>query len=277
MVLGDVVLATVGDNCIDVYAPPLSVSAVGGQALNVAVIWSRLGWQVEYIGAVGDDAEGRRVRDAIRSQGVSTSRVQVLPMHTSVTKIQVLASGERFLVHEDPGACAGLTLTDDDFALLAGTAHVHAANVPRFRQVIKRLSELGVPVSYDFSTDYQTEDLAGVDTAFYSWPGETSDPQVASLAEAACQGGARVVVVTCGAHGSVLFDGGQMTIAGARSVVPVDTCGAGDTYAAVLLTERMLGSSISAAMATASAAGADACLHVAAWEQQLEPLTTGIA
>ena len=65
-------VATVGDNCIDRYLPPVGVSTVGGNAVNVAVHIRRRGHRVVYLGAVGDDANGERLLACLDQDGVET-------------------------------------------------------------------------------------------------------------------------------------------------------------------------------------------------------------
>ena len=98
--------ATVGDNCIDRYAPPISLSAVGGNAVNVAVRLCQLGMAVSYFGAVGDDSDGRRVTSRLVEAGVDSSAVVIGKGHTASTELIVDAAGERMIGAEDFGACA---------------------------------------------------------------------------------------------------------------------------------------------------------------------------
>jgi fructoselysine 6-kinase len=58
-------IATVGDNCIDRYLPPVDRSLVGGNAVNVAVNLRRAGHPAAYFGAVGDDEDGMRTRGVL--------------------------------------------------------------------------------------------------------------------------------------------------------------------------------------------------------------------
>ncbi|MGN6379237.1 MAG: PfkB family carbohydrate kinase [Gaiellales bacterium] len=59
------VVASIGDNCIDRYVGSLKRTHVGGNALNVAVGLARAGRRVVYAGAVGDDEDGRTVLAAL--------------------------------------------------------------------------------------------------------------------------------------------------------------------------------------------------------------------
>ena len=269
MAVGRLSLAAIGDNCIDSYLPPVGVSAVGGQALNVAVTWSRLGWNSEYLGAVGNDADGVRVLGALRTEGVGTDLVQVHDSPTGLTQFSISSTGDRVVEFEDQGACAEYAPEASELDRLSEFDHVHMAQLCDFRSVAAALKERGLSVSYDFSTELETTDLFGVGTAIYSWPGKPDDQGLASLANAAFKGGALVVVATCGEHGSAVFQEGKRTIESVREIRPVDTCGAGDAFAAVFLSERLRGQPVQVSMSAAAEAASKACLHLGAWEQSL--------
>jgi fructoselysine 6-kinase len=81
-------IATVGDNCIDRYLPPVDRTLVGGNAVNVAVQLVRLGHDTAYFGAVGDDAEGARMRAVLGRIGVDLAGLKTIrPGRSSVTVI----------------------------------------------------------------------------------------------------------------------------------------------------------------------------------------------
>ena len=269
-------VATMGDNCIDLYLPPFSVSAVGGQALNVAVILSRLGWVSEYLGAVGDDPYGRRITQTLDSERVITSRVQVKSTATATTDVQVLPPGDRLLLNEVQGACAEFVPTADDYAHLIGVKHVHAANLPNYRTIARKLAQIGVPMSYDFSTTGELEDLEGIAIGFYSSTAKPDSKELNEFATKAIAAGLQTVVITCGELGSVVFENGERTISQATAVEVVDTCGAGDTYAAAFISERLKGSSMTDAMAKASSMASQACLHLGAWVQAFEDFSARV-
>ena len=269
-------VATMGDNCIDLYLPPYSVSAVGGQALNVAVILARLGWSTEYLGAVGDDRNGVRIKETLAAEGVITDRIQVKSTRTATTDVQVLPHGDRLLLNEEQGACAEYLPTADDFAHLVGVKHLHAANLPNYRSIAGTLHRLGIPMSYDFSTSSEVDDLQGIEIGFYSRSCTPEDPSLVELANAAMKGGVRVVVVTCGEFGSVVFENGEKTICHATAVEVTDTCGAGDTYAATFISERLHASTTAVAMEKATAMASQACLHVGAWIQAFEDFSARV-
>ena len=72
-------LIAVGDNCLDVYLSKGHM-AVGGNALNVAVQWRRLGLAARYLGVVGKDAEGDIILAARSASFIQVfSRIGLVP------------------------------------------------------------------------------------------------------------------------------------------------------------------------------------------------------
>lgn len=71
----------------------------GGNALNEAVVLSRLGVDTELVSRVGDDDAGKRVLDFLNDNRVHTDKVRVeegLP--TAINIVMVDTSGERFFL-----------------------------------------------------------------------------------------------------------------------------------------------------------------------------------
>ncbi|GAA5051159.1 PfkB family carbohydrate kinase [Nocardia callitridis] len=67
----------------------------GGKGLARAVAAARLGLRVRLICAVGDDDAGRRILDYLRSEGVDTEFVKVVPFApTPVTSVTIAGTGE---------------------------------------------------------------------------------------------------------------------------------------------------------------------------------------
>jgi len=88
-------IATVGDNCIDRYLPPVDRTLVGGNAVNVAVNFSRAGYAASYFGAVGDDAEGVRTRTVLASLGVDVSSLTTICVRPSRSRRSMNVSGPK--------------------------------------------------------------------------------------------------------------------------------------------------------------------------------------
>jgi fructoselysine 6-kinase len=258
---------SVGDCCIDVYAGE-GVSAVGGNALNVAVAWAGMGLESRYLGAVGDDEYGARVVATAAAAGVDVSGVRTIAGTTGVTIIELLADGDRVLAHEDVGVSAGYRPLAAELDALPVVDWVHCATLgDGFRDVVANIARRCGRVSYDFSTRHACDGLDGIEVAFYSLDGSPADAE--ALAARAIAGGAALAVVTQGAAGSVAVDAGGSVRQPALSVAARDTCGAGDSYAAALVAARLQGLGLVECVERAAAAAAETCQILGAWRQEL--------
>lgn len=259
-------IATVGDNCIDRYLPARQ-SAVGGNAVNVAVHLRRMGRRVGYFGAVGDDQDGRRVMECLAACGVDTSPVLLRPGRTAVTDLDIDAAGDRIIAFEDFGACAGYRPPEADRARLRRMRHVHLGWLDDGGALRRELAAAGISVSQDLAVNPSADGLA---IAFGS-AGEDR-ARARQLAREFLDQGARIAVVTCGARGSVAADGAAMVEAEAAPVEVVDTTGAGDTFIAAFIDGHLAGGSLSACLEAARQAATLTCRHIGGFAQALQPL-----
>ena len=265
-------IATMGDNCIDVYLGSCARSAVGGNALNVAVALSRRGTPAEYVGEVGNDENGRRVLDAATSVGVGVSRVRTIAGSTWRAFIAVGERGVARVDHEDPGACGPYTPTERDIEFLAGFNHVHMANLADPVAVIEALHKRGVSTSYDYGTASSWGDAGLPRIVFASSDGDDAQARGIERARAASAHGAELVIVTLGAGGSVAVDRHRVHVQPAQAIAPVDTLGAGDSYIAAFLASHLARAPLEVAMRVAGDAASETCLHWAAWPQDAVPV-----
>lgn len=270
MALGRV--ACLGDNCIDEYVPPVALAAVGGSALNVAVALRRLGHEAAYLGAVGDDAAGRRIAAALAAEAIDAGRLRSVPGGgTAVTQIELRQDGDRVFLDEDFGVGAAYDPSAGDLAAIAGAAHAHLGitGLADYRRTAATLARAGLPVSCDFRDDHAADDLSDFAIAFYSAPAAAAE----ALAAHSLAAGAAAAVVTCGLDGSYASDGRDSRWAAAEPAESVvDTCGAGDSYTATFIHRRLAGASLADAMRAAAGAAAATCTHIGAFEQELVAL-----
>lgn len=260
----------VGDNCIDRYLPPVNRTFVGGNAVNVAVYLRHNGIPAAYVGVVGDDADGRRTLAALAQRGVDTARVQVLPGQTAYSEIRLSAGNEREFVSEYLGPKPTGFLTPDDITFIGGHDLVHMtmlggteADLPTIRHASRGL--LSLDYGERSTPEFVARTLPHLDLAFFSLP-EDRFEEAPDLAQRMASAGARLVVVTIGACGSVAYDG-QLHTAPAQPVTVVDSLGAGDTYIGTLLAHYLHGRALPDCMERASAAAAVVCTHYGAWTQ----------
>jgi sugar/nucleoside kinase (ribokinase family) len=231
----------------------------GGQGANVAAWLAASGVPVTFVGRAGDDALGREAVAELEAAGVDT-RVTVDPDRpTGTCLVLVEPGGERTMV-PDPGANDALVVDD----LPEGT-HLHLAGYTLLREgsraagihALTRARARGITTSLDPSS---AAPLATVGAAqFLVWAGPV-DLLVPNAEEAALLPSptpaaatnpipAREIVVTLGGNGAVWTDGERTVRRPADRVEVVDTTGAGDAFAAGLLSAWRPGGDPEAALA----------------------------
>ncbi|MCW2996754.1 MAG: PfkB domain protein [Solirubrobacterales bacterium] len=263
------------------------VPHVGGSPANVAITAARLGAQVALAGGVGADAWGDWLRERLAAEGVGTELLATLRgAATAVAFVTVDEHGEpSFLIHAGAAGTATQALADalpaavdEAGALVLSTGTLVAEDEREITLAARdRALSRGIPVLFDpnlrpgrWANPTRAVSVARglVKDAFLvkaNWVEATAltgerDPVAA--AEALLAGGARHVVITCGADGAILRGGGlRLDVPGVPARV-VDTTGAGDAVTGVLLA-RLAASgfyapAMAAALPEAIAAGAAA-------------------
>jgi sugar/nucleoside kinase (ribokinase family) len=208
----------------------------GGSAANTAVTVARLGGRARFIGQVGDDVTGARLRDELVALGVEC--VGPCAGRTGTIVVVVEPGGARTMF-SDRRAAGDVVALDEHVLDGADVLHVPfygLAGTPDggpFRALLTRAREQGLFVSVDPSS----VTFAGAE--FLALVRETRpDVVFCNAAEAAALGvdddglaGARLVVVKRGADAVLLRGETVATV----SVTPVphvvDTTGAGDAFA----------------------------------------------
>lgn len=261
-------VATVGDNCIDRFLPPVGLTAVGGNAVNVAVHLRRLGLATAYFGAVGRDADGARMLACFRDNGLVTDHVRVTDAVTAYTDVATGPDGDRSFVFEEYGACRGYRPCEAEIALLLRMRHVHIGWLDDGGALKRRLVAAGVSVSQDLAVNPGAEGLA---VAFAS-AGDRREAAHRMARDILAQG-ARLAVVTRGAHGSLATDGRETIETGVTPVAVADTTGAGDTFIAGFLAAHLAGASLAAALEAGRDAAAETCGHFGGFPQVPLPLS----
>ena len=263
--------ATVGDNCIDRFMP-VGQSLIGGNAVNVAVQLARLGHSSFYFGAVGNDRDGLRTRHALMTNNVRVDYVQERSGATAYTNIQVLESGDRVIVYEDFGVCAGYAPEHAEIDILMMMSHVHIGWLDDGGFLKKKLINAGISVSQDLSVNVDIGNLSarGLSVAFGS-AGEDKAVAEAMIVEF-LKSGAQLVVVTRGAYGSTVCDGALRFDTGIEPVEVIDTTGAGDSFIAGFLSARLAGCSLQDCLRSGRKLAAFTCGHHGGFPQAPEQL-----
>jgi 2-dehydro-3-deoxygluconokinase len=233
---------------------------VGGAESNVAVHLARLGVRSRWVSAVGDDAFGGAVLDAVRAAGVDVTGVRVDPDRPTglyVKEADAAGSPVRYYRRGSAASAMGPDALDrlrwDDVALVhvSGiTAALSDSCLGLLRAVLRRPRT--APVSFDLNwrpalwhdrdpsvlrdlADAADIVLAGSDEARAVWG--TGDP--AELR--ALLPGPATLVVKHGAYGATAVEDGDTTFQPGLRVDVVEPVGAGDAFAAGYLAAHLAG------------------------------------
>jgi ribokinase len=205
--------------------------APGGKGGNQAVAAARAGAQVQFVGAIGDDAAGEQLRAHLRAGGVGLDGTVGLTGPSGAAVIVVDAAGENTIVVA-PGANGQLALTA-----------THVREVIAACDVL--LTQLEIPVTTAIAAAREARSNAAVVIVNASPAGQdqSSLAELAATADVVIANEAEAdewpwqpthLVVTLGARGArYVGTDGEFAIP-APAVKAVDTTGAGDVFAGVL-------------------------------------------
>ena len=236
---------------------------LGGGAACTAVPLAYAGHQVAIIGSIGCDDVGEEVMKELSTTGVDTSQIVLLDQPSTRSIILVNGGGERTIVnvirtheHSPParllvfGAeCVYVRSRRGDLAQLlreqAATALV-VAHVPP-AEANARPAHVLVTSASDVGSNVLDDPLA----AGYRIAGDLL----------------QWIVVTEGARGVTAYSDDQVLRVAAREITPVDTTGAGDSFAAGLVHALVSGASMADALQSGVNWGGEATL----WESSVLP------
>jgi ribokinase len=195
----------------------------GGKGGNQAVALARLGAQVRFVSAVGDDPEGWWSRQQLADAGVDVTDVATADAPTGLAVVMVDAAGENSIV-VSPGANALVTSPEHlDADVLLLSLEVPLATVEAAAATARRLA---VPVVLNAAPAQPLPAtlLGDIDVLV------VNETEWAALGRPT----AGRVVVTLGAQGCRVIENGRERQVPAVPVEVVDTTGAGDCFAAAL-------------------------------------------
>ncbi len=242
----------------------------GGKGANQAVMAARLGAEVIFLSAVGDDDFGRQALANLRDHGIDTTFVRTSPQPTGTAAILVDDAAANLIVVV-PGANAAVSPEDVHaaraviesadavvaqletpadatraaFALARANGVrtiLNPAPVIHEAAYLLPLADLCVP------NETELEELTGLPVR--------GDAECHAAAEALLARGPAAVLVTLGANGSLYRGGSAQERVPACAVGAVDPTAAGDAYIGSLAVSLASGLPLSEAMRRASAAAA---------------------
>jgi len=259
-------IACVGDNCVDFY-DNTGEAFPGGNPVNVAVYVRRLGGESAYIGAVGTDAHGQLMVDALRGKGVDVSHVQVLEGTTALTHVNRI-DGERVFGDYDEGVMADFTLSDQDIDFLCTYDLVVSGLWGHAENHLYKVRARNIPVAFDCAERPFDEAaliaLPHTNIAFFADDTSSEEELRAKILRVAAMG-PELVVATRGIKGSLAYDGKDFHACGIVKCEVGDTMGAGDSFIAGFLTSWLQGKDTLSCMADGAANAAVTISYCGAW------------
>ena len=224
------------------------VVAGGGPAATAAVALARAGVETFFVGAVGDDDAGRRIRAELEQEGVDVSELTTSSGARSPQSTILVGGAERAIVHFRGDA--HLEPSERARELCATASWVHVDHVGY------AVAPRDVRLSIDGGNPIDGLDLGGV--ALYG-PTERELEARFGSAEAALEAGAELVVVTAGPAGSRAHTRDGTIEAAGHPVDVVSTLGAGDVFHGALLAQLVRDVPLAEALARANGTAALSC------------------
>jgi sulfofructose kinase len=237
--------------------------AGGGPAATAAVAAARLGVAAGFVGAVGDDAEGKQIVDGLLDEGVDISGMTVVSGRRSGASIVVVDRGRgtraicnRPVPRPELSAEATARILDAEWVHVD---HVGWAPVSDLLARAGRRPRLSVDGGNPIP-GFTPKDVDLYAPTLDALVREYGEQRPEELLAAALAAGARCVVATRGAEGSLAAtrDGERYEAAGFPTEV-LSTLGAGDVFHGALLAALLRGLPLPACLSYANVVAALSC------------------
>lgn len=257
---------------------------VAGAETNVGVGLARLGLHVAWLSRLGQDSFAAFIRRSLEAEGIDCSAVATDPTRPTgfMLKSRALAGQDPVVEYFRRGSAASaLSLADFDAVRFLAARHLHVTGITPalsagcaelVEHAMKAMRAAGRTVSFDpnlrprlwpgrEAMAEHLNRLAGL--ADWVLPGIAEGRTLTGLerpediAAFYLERGARAVVIKLGAEGAYWRSAeGEGRVAGVRVEAIVDTVGAGDAFAAGVISGRLEGRDWPAALARANWVGA---------------------
>ncbi|MCM1277137.1 MAG: carbohydrate kinase [Lachnospiraceae bacterium] len=240
---------------------PLLEENPGGAPCNVLAMLSKLGRKTAFIGKVGADSFGSRLKSAVSSAGIDTSGlVTDNTVNTTLAFVHTLENGDRdFSFYRNPGADMMLKADEINDALIEDCGIFHFGTLSMTAECCRDATEKAVAaakksgalISFDPNirkplwNDLETArertvwglrncDILKISDNETEWLTGTNDYKKAAL-QLKRQYGISLVLVSLGRNGSIALSNSAFAEMPSYKVNAVETTGAGDTFCACVL------------------------------------------
>ncbi|AWB44533.1 fructoselysine 6-kinase [Paenibacillus sp. CAA11] len=254
----------IGDNVVDKYVH-LNIMYPGGNALNFAVFAKQLGEEASFLGTFGDDVEAGHVQQVLKELQIDISRCRYESGENGCARV-TLENGDRVFLGSNEGGVSRLhplKLTTEDYEYIRKFAVMHTGLYSHTGHLLSDLRELGIPISFDFSDDFEQQQvdqhIDKVDFAFFSCSHMT-DEETHEFLKANYRRKGQLLLATRGGDRAIAYNGQTYHYQTPILVEAVDTMGAGDSFIAAFLLKFLKERDIHLAMAEGARFAAKSCL-----------------
>jgi sugar/nucleoside kinase (ribokinase family) len=242
----------------------------GGQVATALATCASLGLRPAYLGAVGNDDDGRRIRGELTSRGIDLVHLEIGKAPSATATILLDATGDRIVLwHRDPALRYPPDRLPADVIAGSRVVHVDDVDVPAALEAARLARSRGVPVTCDIDhvTPGTRELLQLVSHPVFA---ETVPSQLTGVTD--LEGALRALrrhhpgrlVVTVGERGAIGLDGDTLLAAPGFPVTVVDSTGAGDVFRGGYIYGIVKGWSFERQLWFANAAAAVSCTRAGA-------------
>lgn len=243
----------------------------GGQMGTALSACAAMGLRVAYLGAMGNDDNGRRIRDELLRRGIDLSHCVE---RTGVNQFAVIAveekTGERIVLW-DRDDCLLLTPAEVSATAVRAARLVHVDDVDQEAAILAATlaREAGVPATSDIDrvterTDALVDAVSVPIFAEHVPPAITGEDDPERALRKIRQRHPGLLCITLGPRGSVILDGDVFIHEPAVPLAAVDTTGAGDVFRAGFIHAMLNGESAREILRFANSAAAVSCMRAGA-------------
>ena len=243
----------------------------GGQVTTALATCAAMGLSTSYIGTIGSDAHGQRMRDELRRRGIDDARA--ITRNTGNPFAVILLDdleGERVVLWKrDPRVALMPAEIDRESIASARLLHVDDVDLDASIEAARIAREAGMPVTSDIErTGDGIRTLVEAVTvpifAEHVPAALTGETDLARALARLRQPHHQVVCVTLGARGAAMLAGGEFITEPGIAVKTVDTTGAGDVFRGAFIYALLRGDTPRGILRFANSAAAISCTRIGA-------------
>jgi fructoselysine 6-kinase len=254
----------IGDNVVDKYIH-IKTMYPGGNALNFSAFAKKRGVEAAFLGTFGSDKEAKYVESVLNELQIDISRCRYYPGENGCARV-TLEEGERIFLGSNEGGVTRdnlMKLTDEDKSYISKFSIIHTGLYSHTAHLLSDIKELGVPLSFDFSDDFDNKQIESyipyTDFAFFSCS-HISDADTHKFLHTHFKNKGQILIATRGSERAIAYDGTEFCYQDPKYVIAKDTMGAGDSFITAFLLNYLKSKDISLSMGEAASFAANSCL-----------------